>query len=330
MLGTFLDRAKGLLSGDFLIAYWFPVFVASFISILIRAYVYGFEAALNWWQQDWMLRGQEGGFYAQLLFIIGTLIAITVLAYLLQPFTLLMIRFYEGYWPLSLHTLLTDFPELGEKKIWQKKKDQLDEAEKAEDWQKRDWLMHQLFYSYPSKAELIMSTRLGNTLRAAEYYSTTVYGMDSNFWWPRLWFLLPDRVREEIDKSLTPIVALLNFSSLIVFVAVFGSAYLWQVGFGWQRWLVLLVGIILAFISYRAAVAQTENYGENIRAAIDLYRFELLKALRQPLPKNRDEEIERWEILLYWLYFHNRSAATKITYIHDENISKDKRNFRRR
>ena len=80
-------------------------------------------------------------------------------------------------------------------------------------------------------------------------------------------------------------------------------------------------GIILAFISYRAAVAQAENYGENIRAAIDLYRFDLLKALHQPLPKNRDEEIARWKILLYWLYIHNPSAAAKITYIHDENIS---------
>lgn len=269
-----------------------------------------------------MLKGQEGGFYAQLWFIVGTLITITVLGYLLQPFTRSMIRFYEGYWPSALHKRFTGLPVLGEKSIWNKKINQLHIYENDENWPECEWLSYQLFYSYPPKENLIMSTRLGNTLKAAEYYSTTAYGMDSNFWWPRLWSLLPDRMRKEVNESLIPVVALLNFASLIVAVAIFGSAYLWQVGYNWQAWLVMMVSIILAFISYRAAVAQAENYGETVRAAIDLYRFDLLKALHQSLPKTRDEEIACWKTLLFWLYISNPSAAAKITYVHGDSPPK--------
>ena len=37
MLGTFLDKATGLLDRNFLVAYWFPIFIAASIAVLIRA-----------------------------------------------------------------------------------------------------------------------------------------------------------------------------------------------------------------------------------------------------------------------------------------------------
>lgn len=324
MLGTFLDKATGLLDRQFMIAYWFPVFISSVIAILIKVYIFGLEAALSWWQQDWMLN-QQKGLYAQIWFIVGFLITITVLAYLLKPFTRLMIQLYEGYWPsLTLQKLFTDLPLLGEKSIWEKKNNQL--LTTKEDKQKYNHLQTQLFYNYPLKENLIMPTRLGNTLRAAENYSYIAYGMESVFWWPRLWPLLPDVVRKEIDESLVSLVALLNFTSLIVAVAIFGSYSLRQSGLYRLAWLELFVGIILAYISYRAAVLQAEDYGESIRAAIDLYRFNLLKALHQPLPKNRDIEERYWGLLFSWLYTRNKSAATIIKYDHHERSADDPKN----
>lgn len=315
MLGTFVDKATGLLDRNFLLAYWFPISVAGIIVLLIQASVYGLEAFTKWWQQDWMIKDQIGGFIAQLWIIFGCLILATVLAYLLQPFTRLIIRCYEGYWPQRLRSWITS---VGEYKDWQEKSTQRAQAEEAAEWSKYSDLQSQLFYSYPSKKSRLMPTHLGNVLHAAEDYSQSTYGMDSVFWWPRLWPLLPETMKKEIEGALIPIVALLNFSLLMFLVAVGGSIYLACEGFWQSILLVGLGGLGLSFISYRAAVAQAKDYGELIRSAIDIYRFNLLKALHQTLPKTLDEEIGLWERLTLWLYTSDRAAVAIMVYDVDD------------
>lgn len=307
MLGTFLDKATGILSQQFLIAYWFPLFMTLNIAVLIRVYVYGLKFSFDWLEINWMFRDLGGGVYAYIWLMVAYLTIIAVLAYLLQPFTRLIIRFYEGNWPLALQKWFTNLPIFGEKNI-----------EKRMDKTEDDDLQSALFYKYPREEDRIMPTGMGNVLRAAEDYSKTVYGMDSVFWWPRLWFLLPDLVREEVNGSLIPIVALLNFTSLIVIEAILGSAYLKYEGFSWQAWLVLLAGLVLlSFFSYLAAVKQAMVYGNKIRAAIDLYRFDLLKAMHQRLPETLDEEVELWNKLTRWAYTYDRGAVANMEYKHN-------------
>lgn len=325
MLGTFLDKATGLLDRNFLLAYWFPVFVAASLAALIHIWVCGFQETVEWWQQDWIAKSQVGGFVAQVWFLVGILVLITVLAYLLQPFTRLIIRSYEGYWPLSIRSW---FAAKGEYKVWEEKSIQRTqaeaEAEETNDWSKYNDLQAQLFYGYPSRSSRLMPTRLGNVLRAAEDYSKSAYGMDSVFWWPRLWPLLPEAMRKEIDGALIPVMALLNFSSLVMVVALWGLAYLSQQGLWWRAVMVVVGGVILALISYRAAVAQAQDYGERIRSAIDLYRFDLLKALHQKLPETLAEESGLWERMMLWLYSNDRGAVADMKY--DQESSSVKRN----
>ena len=45
------------------------------------------------------------------------------------------------------------------------------------------------------------STRLGNTITAFEKYSRTRYGIDSIFYWPRIWINLGKDLREEVDSQ---------------------------------------------------------------------------------------------------------------------------------
>jgi hypothetical protein len=78
--------------------------------------------------------------------------------------------------------------------------------------------------------------------------------------------------------------------------------------------MVVVVGIVLALISYRAAVAQAQDYGERVRSAIDLYRFDLLKALHQALPETLVEESGLWERLMLWLYSNDRVAIADMKY----------------
>jgi len=316
MLGTFLDKATGLLDRNFLLAYWFPVFVSASLALLIYIWVFGWVTAVEWWQQDLLTKDREGGFYAQLLIMAGALVLITVLAYLLQPFTRTIIRIYEGCWPLRLRRWFISLPKWGEGWVWMEKSKKRRQAEKIGDWSAYNNLHVQLFNDFPTKADRLMPMRLGNVLRAAEDYSKSSYGMDSIFWWPRLFPLMPEAVQKDIDESLTPMVAMLNFSSLIVVVALCSFAYLSQMGQWWRGLLVIVGGIILALASYRAAVAQAQSYGERIRSAIDLYRFDLLKSLHQALPKTLSKEAELWEQLMLWLYNGDRGAIAGMEYDH--------------
>jgi len=314
MLGTFIDKASGLFEKDFLLAYWFPVFISFSFAVLIMSSIYGLKAVCGLWTLDCLVNSQGGELSAQVLLIAGILILFTMLAYLLMPLTRPLIRFYEGYWPLSLRNKFTDMPILGEKIVWQEKSANRDRAEIDKNWQVYENLHVQLFYGFPTREDRLMPTRLGNILRAAEDYSQQAYGMDCNFWWPRMWPLMPETVQREVKESVTPIIALLNFSFLVVVVSILVSMYSSQEGPVTRSLMVLIAGLSLAMISYRSALAQAQDYGERIRSAMDLYRFDLLKSLHQSLPATLDEERLLWEKLIHWLYTGNRKAVAAMRY----------------
>lgn len=316
MLGTFLDKATGLLDRSFLLAYWFPVFISVSLCLLIYIWAWGWVAAVEWWQQDLLTRGQDGGFYGQLVVVVGALVFITVLAFLLQPFTRTIVRFYEGYWWQCLRDFFVALPWFGEGQIWTEKSKKRAQAIENKDRSGYNHEQVQLFYCFPSRADHLMPMRLGNVLRAAEDYSRSAYGMDSVFLWPRLWPLLPEAIQKDIDESVTPMVAMLNFSTLIMLAGLGSMVYLGQMG-QWHQGLTVFVGcIVLAMISYWSAVAQAQSYGEKIRSAVDLYRFSLLKSLHQSLPKNLSMEDELWKQLMLWLYNGDRGAVSAMEYDH--------------
>jgi len=319
MLGNFLDKATGLLDRNFLLAYWFPVFISASVAILVCIWVYGFADTVNWWQQDLMTKGQESGFYAQIMIVAAALVLVTILAYLLQPLTRTVVRIYEGYWPLALRDRAVSFPLFGERQIWKGRSKERKNAEEKRDWSAYNFQQARLYYEFPSREDRLMPTRLGNVIRAAEDYSKASYGMDSVFWWPRLWPLLPEALRKDIDESLTPLVAMLNFSSLILLISLACIIYLGWIGLWWRALVVAVGGILLASVTYRASVAQALSYGDRIRSAVDLYRFKLLKALSQPLPETLDDEIKIWEQLMVWLYNNDRGAVTAMRYSHSSD-----------
>lgn len=307
MLSAFLDKASGLLDRRFLLVWWFPTLIAGAAALLLGVTPYGLASAWQWWQQ------QDGLGQSWLLF--GTLLIITLFAYLLQAFTRPLVRLYEGYWPPWLR-------RWGLKRVeirWQRwRKERAEAAKNDPSWYAA--LQDRLYHEYPSQAKRLLPTRLGNVLRSAEDYPVTTYGMDSVFWWPRLMPLLPEAVQQGIEDALTPLLALLNLATLMGLVAVGGAIYLWrnQAG-GWQGSVaVLIVGLLLARLFYLGAAAQARGYGQQIRAAIDLYRFELLTALHQSLPASTQEERALWSQLAAWLYNQDRGAVQGLIYQHEK------------
>ncbi|MCO5382623.1 MAG: hypothetical protein NHB15_11435 [Methanosarcina barkeri] len=172
----------------------------------------------------------------------------------------------------------------------------------------------------------MLPTQLGNVLRASEDYALCTYGMDIVFWWPRLWLILPEAVQKQIDNSETPMIALLNFITEIGVISVIGSIYLGMQYTGpWRLWaflaacMTLIVGITLTTLAYRGAVSHAKVYGVLIRSAVDTYRFDLLKALHQPMPSNLSEEKKLWEDLMKWTYLNERNNTQ--SYVHDQSKS---------
>jgi hypothetical protein len=134
---------------------------------------------------------------------------------------------------------------------------------------------------------------------------------------PRLRRFLPEKSQAVVDDALTTVVSLLNFAALMIYVTADVALYLNGCRIAYCLWWAvgaLALGILLIVVAYRGAVAQTRSYGQHIRTAIDLYRFELLKALHLPLPATPWEERALWNRLAAWLYNNDLGAVRGLAY----------------
>ena len=316
MLSTFLEKASGLLSRRFLVVYWFPTFIAAVLALLPRVWVYGIGASWRWWVGWGPSKDYTGEGSVQIWLLVGSLLMVTLVAYILQAFTRLLVQFYEGYrLPQGLERRMV--ARVAQR--WAQLRQDRREAAKRNDLRAYNHLQDRLYYEYPDGAAWLLPTRLGNVLRSAERFSSWAYGMDAPFWWPRLWPLLPEKMQETINDALASMLALLNFATLIVCVAIDGTIYLaacWAPNNGLWAVAALAVGLLIAAVSYQGAVAQARSYGQQIRAAVDLHRFDVLKTMHHPLPKTPQEERALWAQLSQWLYNQDRGAAQALVYAH--------------
>lgn len=314
MLSTFLDKIGGLLNHRFLAAHWFPPLFAALLLLLPRALVYGLGTTWRWWAGLAPSQDYAGEGTPKLVLLASGLLLITLIAYLLQAFTRVLVRTYEGYTWLST---LRRWAAGRTARCWRTLKEERAEAVSQSDLARYAHRQDQLYYEYPNRAELLLPTHLGNVLRAAEGYASQAYGMDAPFWWPRLWPLLPEEHQTAVDDALTTMVSLLNFATLMAYVMIDVALYLkgCQVAHRvWWAGAALALGGLLVVVAYQSAVAQARSYGQQIRTAIDLYRFELLKALHCPLPVTPQEERALWARLAAWLYNTDLGAVRDFAY----------------
>lgn len=304
MLSISLDKAGELLDRRFLIAWWFPTLIGVTVMIGMGIISYGPDDCWSWWQQqDVSIQGWLA---------CSTLLIVTILAYLFRVFVNPLVRFYEGYWPFWTRRLVQKWVRA---RWLHWKRERADAAQT--DLSRYSALQDRLHHGYPYQAERLLPTRLGNALRSAEDYPAVTYGMDAVFWWPRLFPLLPEAMRRKIEDALTPLLALLSVATLTIIAAMVGAiSFLLARAGWWQSLAVLLAGLALSRVAYHGAVSQARSYGQAVRAAVDLYRFDLLTALHQSLPATPQEERDLWRQLAVWLYNQDRGAVQGLTYDH--------------
>ncbi|NJR52089.1 MAG: hypothetical protein HC780_23465 [Leptolyngbyaceae cyanobacterium CSU_1_3] len=125
-----------------------------------------------------------------------------------------------------------------------------------------------------------MPTRLGNILRAAERRPYDRYGLETITCWSRLWLLMPDSARKELQDARTELnngVRILSWSILFL---------VWTI---WTWW-AIPCAIASAFFAYCWILDSAIVYGDLIESVFDLYRTSLYQSLRFPLPAHPGEE----------------------------------------
>jgi hypothetical protein len=249
-------------------------------------------------------------------------IGITLVAVVVQPFQLALVRVLEGNFPGAGKASKCQLKR--KEKLTTERKAAIDEAVKATDKlskaideavkatddlpeaidkasgfpeireirRKLDGLTQdagvvseRLRLRYPAD-HLVRATGLGNVLAAMEDTVGVGYGLDPVVTWPRLYPLLSDPVRVAVDdfRDSLDAAARLAVTSAIAAVAMI-ALLAWH-----SEWwtLLALVPLAVAVVSYLATIPAAIGYGLAMQVAFDLHRFDLLQAMHLAAPKAQD------------------------------------------
>lgn len=257
------------------------------------------------WPTDW----SKMEFSQQAVFV---LIAVILLGYTLNILNIPIIRLFEGY-PLCMTWLGRGMIKCQTKrKTWLRSRseyigellsDNLNLLV-ARDPELLNRLaleyslhMDRLSKFFPEEDFRLIPTDLGNTIAAFEDYPKQRYGIDAVYLWPRM---LPILTEEEyavfVEKEKAGLDFLLNLSLLL---SVFGLECVgFKVIFGLQISPWWPIGALLtAFWLYRSSIRGAYSWGETVKVAFDLYRYQLARKLGlQPLNwKGEDKERTQWK-----------------------------------
>ena len=252
--------------------------------LLVYVDMRGWVEALTWWESRVAS--------VQTALIAGALAVVVFTAILLEQLTTPIVRLFEGYWPWPFRWLALWLSSRRGQRLRQKqqrfsqlKVKELQAQATSKDRGEASRLDAELGHRPPDPA-LAMPTALGDVLRAAEDYPRRRYGLDPVVTWPRLYPSLGEALKGALAEARSNMDALLRVTTLsLIFTIV------WGFWLGMARHIQVLPwvvagGLIIALLSYVGATQAAATYGDLLRSAFDLHRFDLYKALHWPLPSS--------------------------------------------
>lgn len=161
----------------------------------------------------------------------------------------------------------------------------------------------------PANPKHLLPTTLGNILRAGETAPTHKYGLDAHVCWPRLWLLLPETTRQDLS-------AVRNTLMVCVELWAWGLLFLlWMI---WSPW-AILISVGWMFFAYTLSIQAARVYADLIESTFDLYRWDLYRAARWPLPRaSGEDEIKCGQQLTEFLWRGLGEKSTSFTLIGEE------------
>lgn len=153
---------------------------------------------------------------------------------------------------------------------------------------------------FPEDDASLLPTALGNTIAAFESYPGNRYGINAVYIWPRLLPILSDKEYAIfVEREKATLDFMLNFSVLSALfglecfvVRLLAMAKLLEVGQVCS--LVSLLASVASGLFYVGAQGPARNWGETVKVAFDLYRYELAERLALRRFWSKTEEKTRW------------------------------------
>lgn len=244
------------------------------------------------------------------------MIFIVPLTLVLQPLQLSLVRVLEGYWGdgwMGKHvsSLGIGVHRRRRSRIEELAGHPMESKPGAEESAVRARAALRLKQLFPSE-ERLLPTRLGNLLRAAEERAGSDYALDAVLVWPWLYPLLPASVTIALEDHRNQLDFCLRTCACFLFAALISAVFL----IDYMKWLAVPAAcLLMAWVSYRAALAAALGYGTQMRVAVSLHRFDLLGALHLALPVNDEEERRANRDLCTHLYQVGKTVH--FTYMHE-------------
>ncbi|MBN1888791.1 MAG: hypothetical protein JW850_12420 [Thermoflexales bacterium] len=140
-------------------------------------------------------------------------------------------------------------------------------------------------------------TALGNVTAAFESYPSQKYGIDAVYLWPRLLPILNEqKYAVFVEREKEGFDFFLNFSVLSGALVI--ECVLLRLVWGWPALTaVALISGCAAFAFYQAAVWCARSWGETIKTAFDLYRYQLAEQLALEPFADKIDETRRWRAI---------------------------------
>jgi hypothetical protein len=146
----------------------------------------------------------------------------------------------------------------------------------------------------------VQPTQVGNVRVRSERYCREMYGVDFNYIWPRLQFVIADN--DVAARRIEAAKALIDFAVLsLVLTTTLVVVWLPLLALrGRSPWLFLIMGafgpLLIGFF-YRLVVETQISFGEVVQGVVDRFRFDLLKTLHIKPPATLADERAIWRWL---------------------------------
>jgi hypothetical protein len=192
---------------------------------------------------------------------------------------------------------------------------------------KRNRLMIERIERFPDRESLILPTPFGNTLRAFESYPRVMYGLESIDGWSRLLAAVPSDYRNLIDSAKAHVDFWLNLGLLSLILVIGNLSLLGIYLIMPPLWLLAITIFILLISPWRARRLAVE-WGDFVKGAFDVYRFNLLDLLSIKRPETRGEEFEIWKNFSQAIVFRLPERIPELKGSDDDKKPESKRKLR--
>jgi hypothetical protein len=191
--------------------------------------------------------------------------------------------------------------------------------------QQREEYIQTLNSKFPKDPNLVLPTALGNVIRSFEDYPYRQYGMESITLWPRLIAKIDQNYAVAIDDAKASFDFMLNSSALSALLALtiliagliypvrLASWYLWR---SWLPWIIqVIVFSAVSYWFYVMSIGRAAGWGDLVKSAFDLFRWDLLKQLGfKRVPLTMAEERAVWNDIYQQLLYGDTPSTPLADY----------------